>query len=215
MDKHRITRPTRSDERACDREVHGHQEPGGKSGGRAGEGGRSYLGRSALCLSNGTEGIVRCADGSAEVSRGHSGRRVTAGSDGCVPSPGSNGSNGSNGSVETLVLQSCDAAASAGIWRRKPPAAHMAIGGSQAAPRLPSRCQPPSSPHSAWLRSRESTMPNPLNRRIRTRMPWWCGRGGVARRPLSRFQVFSGFLIRCDQSVEASRSAARRLALLR
>jgi len=28
MDKHRITRPTRPDERACDREVHGHQGPG-------------------------------------------------------------------------------------------------------------------------------------------------------------------------------------------
>src|SRR5664280_2233496 len=28
MDKHRITRPTRPDERAKDREVHGHQGPG-------------------------------------------------------------------------------------------------------------------------------------------------------------------------------------------
>src|SRR5712675_794656 len=28
MDKHRITRPTRSDERASDREVQGHQGPG-------------------------------------------------------------------------------------------------------------------------------------------------------------------------------------------
>jgi len=28
MDKHRITRPTRPDERATDREVHGHQWSG-------------------------------------------------------------------------------------------------------------------------------------------------------------------------------------------
>jgi len=28
MDKHRITRPTRPDERATDREVHSHQWPG-------------------------------------------------------------------------------------------------------------------------------------------------------------------------------------------
>ena len=28
MDKNRITRPTRPDERATDREVHGHQGPG-------------------------------------------------------------------------------------------------------------------------------------------------------------------------------------------
>jgi hypothetical protein len=36
MDKHRITRPTRPDERANGREVHGHQRTGGgKSGGRA------------------------------------------------------------------------------------------------------------------------------------------------------------------------------------
>jgi len=28
MDKNRITRPTRPDERATDREVHGHQRPG-------------------------------------------------------------------------------------------------------------------------------------------------------------------------------------------
>ena len=103
---------------------------------------------------------------------------LTAGSGGgCVPSPGS------NGSVEPLVLQSCDAAASAGIWRHKPPAAHMALGGSRTVPRLPSLCQTPSSPHSGWLPSRTSDMHNPPNRRTRTRMSWWCGRGGVARRP--------------------------------
>jgi RNA-directed DNA polymerase len=71
-------------------------------------------------------------------------RNLTAGSGGgCVPSPGS------NGSVEPLVLQSYDAAASAGIWRRKPPAAHMALGGSRTVPHSPSLCQTPSSPHSA------------------------------------------------------------------
>jgi hypothetical protein len=69
---------------------------------------------------------------------------LTAGSGGgCVPSPGS------NGSVEPLDLQSYDAAASAGIWRHKPPAAHMALGGSRTVPHSPSLCQTPSSPHSA------------------------------------------------------------------
>ena len=35
MDKNRITRPTRPDERANDREVHSHHDRGGKFGGRA------------------------------------------------------------------------------------------------------------------------------------------------------------------------------------
>jgi len=41
---------------------------------------------------------------------------------------------GNNGSAAALVLQSCDAAVSAGIWRRNPPAAHMAPGGSRTVP---------------------------------------------------------------------------------
>lgn len=74
--------------------------------------------------------------------------RLTNGSGGgCAPSPGS------SGSVDACDLPSCDAAASAGIWRRKPPAAHTAPGGSQAAPRSPSPCQRPSSVHSASLPS--------------------------------------------------------------
>ncbi|MET3335842.1 RNA-directed DNA polymerase [Bradyrhizobium japonicum] len=47
---------------------------------------------------------------------------------------------GSNGSMDPLALPSCDAAASAGIWRRKPPAAHVALGGSRTAPRSPLLC---------------------------------------------------------------------------
>lgn len=62
---------------------------------------------------------------------------------GCEPSPGS------NGSAEPLVLQSCDTAASAGTWRRKPLAAHMAPGGSQTAPHSPLPCQMLSSVRSA------------------------------------------------------------------
>jgi RNA-directed DNA polymerase len=50
-----------------------------------------------------------------------------------VPSPGSNGNAG------LPALPSCDAAASAGIWRRRAPAARRAFGGSAAAPRLPDR----------------------------------------------------------------------------
>ena len=49
----------------------------------------------------------------------------TSGSDdGIAPSSGSNGNAGLS------VLLSCDAAASAGTWRRGAPAAHMALGGS-------------------------------------------------------------------------------------
>src|SRR5262245_47987481 len=49
--------------------------------------------------------------------------------DGSAPSPGSSGSAGAPASL------SCGAAASAGTWRHKPPAAHMAPGGSRTAPR--------------------------------------------------------------------------------
>src|SRR6266446_3863179 len=55
--------------------------------------------------------------------------------------------------MDPLALLSCDAAASAGTWRLKPPAAHVALGGSQAAPRSPSQCQSPSSVHSVCLPS--------------------------------------------------------------
>jgi group II intron reverse transcriptase/maturase len=58
------------------------------------------------------------------------------GSDGgCVPSFGS------SGSACGRALRSCDAAASAGSWRGKPPAAHMALGGSATARRLLSPCR--------------------------------------------------------------------------
>src|ERR1700750_3317066 len=72
MDKNRIVRPTRPDERANDREVQGHQGSGWEIRRACGEGGRSYLGRSALRLGNETEDVVRRPDRGAEVSRGHS-----------------------------------------------------------------------------------------------------------------------------------------------
>ena len=81
-----------------------------------------------------------------------------------------------------------DAAASAGTWRRKPPAVHMALGGSATAPRSPSPCPTPSSSRSA-LASLAITQGqlNPPNRRIRTRT--YGGVGGEEPRgsPLSRF----------------------------
>src|SRR5262249_44166298 len=66
---------------------------------------------------------------------------------GCAPSSGSNGSGG------VLALLSCDAAASAGIWRRPPPAAHVALGGSARAPPSPWLCHSSTSAHSACLSS--------------------------------------------------------------
>jgi Group II intron, maturase-specific domain len=99
----------------------------------------------------------------------------------CAPSPGN------NGSAVTLALPSCDAAASAGIWRHKPPVARMALGGSQTAPRSPSPCQSRSSDHSAWLPSRACGAHNPPNRRIRTRMSGGVGGAEPRGTPLSRF----------------------------
>src|SRR5262249_39770082 len=101
---------------------------------------------------------------------------------GCAPSPGS------NGSADPLASPSCDAAASAGTWRPKPPAVHMALGGSRRAPRLPLLCQMPSSVHLAWPPSRHRDMHNLPNRRIRIRM--YGGVGGEESRdsPLSRSQ---------------------------
>jgi len=84
MDKNRITRLVRSDERAGNREVHtikglgsrfvGLQPTGLTRGGVCGEGGRAYLRRSAGCLAIGTGRFARAGDRAAEVSRGHSSR---------------------------------------------------------------------------------------------------------------------------------------------
>jgi RNA-directed DNA polymerase len=63
--------------------------------------------------------------------------------DGCAPSSGSSGSMG------VRALLSCVAPASARTWRRKPPAVHMAPGGSATAPRSPLPCRTPSLPRSA------------------------------------------------------------------
>ena len=86
------------------------------------------------------------------------------------------------GSTRSTELRRCGVGPGS-IWRRKPPEAHMALGGLQTASHSPSHCQPPSSPHSAWLPSQRNDMHNLPNRRIRTRMSWWCGRGGVVRLP--------------------------------
>src|SRR5262245_29924045 len=101
---------------------------------------------------------------------------------GCAPSPGS------SGSADELASQSCDAAASAGTWRHKPPAAHVAPGGSRTAPHSPLLCQIASSVRSASLLSRQRGPLNPPNRRIRTRTSG--GVGGVASQdaPLSRLE---------------------------
>ena len=57
---------------------------------------------------------------------------LTSGSGGgCAPSPGS------NGGVDAPALPSYGAAVSAGTWRRKPPAAPTALGGSATAPPSP------------------------------------------------------------------------------
>src|SRR5947209_4313405 len=96
---------------------------------------------------------------------------------GCAPSPGS------SGSTDRLASPSCDAAASAGTWRQKPPEAHVAPGGSRIAPRLLSLCQIPSSVHSAWLLSRRRGPLEPIEPPDTDPYVRWCGRGGVARRP--------------------------------
>jgi len=91
-----------------------------------------------------------------------------------------------------LVLQSCDAAALAGIWRPKPLAAHMAHGGPPTVPHLPWLCQSRSSDQSALLPSQHRDPLNPANRRMRTRMSG--GVGGAQPRgcPLSRLSVKKG-----------------------
>src|SRR5438132_282994 len=99
---------------------------------------------------------------------------------GCAPSPGSNGSS------DGLALLSCDAAASAGTWRHKLPAARMAPGGSRTALRLTSLY--PLAPWGplAWLPSRCRGLLNPPNRRIRTRTSGGVGGEESRDSPLSR-----------------------------
>ena len=91
---------------------------------------------------------------------------------GCAPSRGSNGNAG------LLALPSCDAAASAGIWRRRAPVARMALGGSATAPRSPSLFRMPSSSRSGSPLSRCARSLHPSNRRVRTRMHGGVGGGG-------------------------------------
>ena len=80
MDKNRIRglpaagRPTRPDERANDREVHSHQEPGGKSGGDAVKAAGLTSGGLRRVRKSRTERDRKARDRGAEVSRGHSSR---------------------------------------------------------------------------------------------------------------------------------------------
>ena len=96
---------------------------------------------------------------------------LTSGSgDGCVPLPGS------SGSMDADAFASCDTAVSARPWRRKPPAAHAAHGGSAIAKRSSSPCRMTSSERSAsqlWWYPAVSL--NSPNRRIRDPYVRWCG----------------------------------------
>src|SRR5207302_10783458 len=109
---------------------------------------------------------------------------------GCAPSPGS------NGSADGLALPSCDAAASAGTWRHKLPAARMAPGGSRTALRLTSLY--PLAPWGplAWLPSRCRGLLNPPNRRIRTRTSGGVGGEESRDSPLSRLSKHLGTISR-------------------
>src|SRR5947199_3950276 len=84
----------------------------------------------------------------------------------------------SNRNAGLLALPSCDAAASAGIWRRRAPVARMALGGSATAPRSPSLFRMPSSSRSGSPLSRCARSLHPSNRRVRTRMHGGVGGGG-------------------------------------
>src|SRR6516164_1209262 len=77
MDKNRITRPTLPDERANDREVHGHQGSGVVDPAGVWRR-RSVLPREVCAVSLGTGVVARRSDRGAEVSRGHSRRRRAA-----------------------------------------------------------------------------------------------------------------------------------------
>ena len=83
---------------------------------------------------------------------------------GCVPSPGS------NGSADARALLSCASRGVGRHWRRKPPAARTALGGSATA-RARSIALPNAFLDSLGLPSLVPTRPhNPPNRRVRTRM---------------------------------------------
>ena len=90
--------------------------------------------------------------------------------------------------MDAFASPNCDAAASAGTWRLKPPVAHVALGGWQRAPRSTWPCQSCSSGHSVWLPSRLHSLHNLPNRRIRTRTSGGVGGAQPQGCPLSRFR---------------------------
>ena len=96
-------------------------------------------------------------------------------------------SRGSNGNAGEPALRSCVAEAWASTWRRKPPAALTAPGGSATAPRSPLRSRTTSSARpSASLPSRPPRPHNQPNRRVRTRTHGGVGGEGPRGSPLSR-----------------------------
>src|SRR5262249_5566767 len=129
------------------------------------------------------------ADGAATSAsaklRRYCARLMNGPGGGCAPSLGSNGSGG------VLASLSCDAAASAGIWRPQPLEAHAAPGGSATAPPSPLLCQSASSGHPGCRASPTSALHNPANRRIRTRMSGGVGGEESQGSPLSRFSTAS------------------------
>src|SRR5450631_3266202 len=100
--------------------------------------------------------------------------------DGCVPL------SGSNGDTDLIASLNCDAAASAGSWRRKPPAALGVLGGSAQALCSPWLYRTLSSNRSALQPSRSPSMLNLSNRRIRTRTYGGVGGEELRDSPLSR-----------------------------
>ena len=112
----------------------------------------------------------------------------------CAPSISGSGagfapSSGSNGSAEEPASRSCAAGAWLMIWRRKPPAALTALGGSATAPRSPSRFQTTTSAEpSASLPSPALQPHNRPNRRVRTRTHGGVGGEEPRGSPLSRLR---------------------------
>src|SRR6516165_3596553 len=81
MDKNRIKRPTRPDERANDRKVQGHQGPGWQIRQACGKGGRSYLGSSTPCPASRTERTATCVIAAGKSAEGIVAEGLTRGED--------------------------------------------------------------------------------------------------------------------------------------
>jgi hypothetical protein len=145
------------------------KDRGAKSGGRAAKGGRSYLGRSALCPGNGTEVVARRPDRNAEVSRGHSRRSDPA-----------EGPNGWKWGVETRI-------STAPCGRQAVLSVLLAKAEGEARPRGHAGTEALS-----WMHVSKPRRPPLLREQVSAQSaeppytdPYvrWFGRGGVARLP--------------------------------